>query len=176
MSRQASSRASGPSAIGLTPRCALPPLQALQEQQRLGMNPRPGGLPEWVEMWGVDSFRKTGYVLAGLSAASVPLALGGHIAELLPVLLTGTTAGYWALGLKDIGQKSHTLRRNFPVMIHFRYLLEGIRPEIQQYLIEDEQKMVPYSRAMRNTIYSRAAPRPRASPPRSFPEASREPS
>eukprot|EP00312_Isochrysidales_sp_CCMP1244_P016519 CAMPEP_0202739414 /NCGR_PEP_ID=MMETSP1388-20130828/2854_1 /ASSEMBLY_ACC=CAM_ASM_000864 /TAXON_ID=37098 /ORGANISM="Isochrysis sp, Strain CCMP1244" /LENGTH=618 /DNA_ID=CAMNT_0049406097 /DNA_START=63 /DNA_END=1916 /DNA_ORIENTATION=+ len=130
--------------------------QALQEQQRLGMNPRPGGLPEWVEMWGVDSFRKTGYVLAGLSAASVPLALGGHIAELLPVLLTGTTAGYWALGLKDIGQKSHTLRRNFPVMIHFRYLLEGIRPEIQQYLIEDEQKMVPYSRAMRNTIYSRA--------------------
>ncbi|EOD13885.1 hypothetical protein EMIHUDRAFT_212450 [Emiliania huxleyi CCMP1516] len=117
-------------------------MRALQEQQRLGMNPRPGGLPEWVEMWGVDSFRKTGYVLAGLSAASVPLALGGHIAELLPVLLTGTTAGYWALGLKDIGQKSHTLRRNFPVMIHFRYLLEGIRPEIQQYLIEDEQKMM----------------------------------
>ena len=90
MTRQASSRASGPSAIGLTPRCALPPLQALQEQQRLGMNPRPGGLPEWVEMWGVDSFRKTGYVLAGISAASVPLALGGHIAELPPVTLPRT--------------------------------------------------------------------------------------
>lgn len=37
-----------------------------------------------------------------------------------------------------------------------RYFLEGIRPEIQQYLIEPEDNAAPYSRAMRNTIYQRA--------------------
>jgi hypothetical protein len=36
------------------------------------------------------------------------------------------------------------------------YLLEGIRPEIQQYLIEPEDVAAPYSRVMRNTIYQRA--------------------
>ena len=38
-----------------------------------------------------------------------------------------------AIGLVDILQTKHTIRRNFPVIGNFRYLLEDIRPEIMQY-------------------------------------------
>ncbi len=37
------------------------------------------------------------------------------------------------VGLDDMQQTSHTLRRNFPVLANLRYLLESIRPEIRQY-------------------------------------------
>ena len=40
------------------------------------------------------------------------------------------------LGLRDAFQNKHTIIRNFPVLGHFRYLLEMVRPEIQQYFIE----------------------------------------
>jgi hypothetical protein len=94
-------------------------------QQQVGLNPRPGGLPEWIELWSVQQFHRVGILLGGVSAASVPLAMGGHIAEATPVLLCGLTAGYWMIGLRDIATKSHTLRRNFPVLIHFRCAASG---------------------------------------------------
>jgi len=84
------------------------------------LNPRPGGLPEWIEMWSVKQFHKFGIILGGVSLAAIPLALGGHIAEATPFVLGIFTAGYWTLGLRDIATKNHTLRRNFPVLIHFR--------------------------------------------------------
>ena len=37
------------------------------------------------------------------------------------------------LGCYDILQKKHTILRNFPLFGHIRYMLETIRPEIQQY-------------------------------------------
>lgn len=37
------------------------------------------------------------------------------------------------LGVFDIFQKSHTIRRNFPLIGRARYILESIRPEIMQY-------------------------------------------
>ena len=37
-----------------------------------------------------------------------------------------------------------------------RYLLESIRPEIQQYLIEPDEASKPYSREMRTLIYQRS--------------------
>jgi hypothetical protein len=104
-------------------------------QQKVGLNPRPGGLPEWIELWSVRQFHRAGILLGGISAASVPLAVGGHIAEATPFLLGAVTAGYWTLGLRDIATKSHTLRRNFPVLIHFRCVahflakLESAAPE-----------------------------------------------
>jgi hypothetical protein len=40
-----------------------------------------------------------------------------------------------ALGLMDTIQKRHTIRRNFPILGHGRYLMEMIRPEINQYFV-----------------------------------------
>ncbi|CAN0017738.1 unnamed protein product, partial [Phaeothamnion confervicola] len=52
--------------------------------------------------------------------------------------------------------KSHTLRRNFPVLGNVRYVLETLRPEIRQYFVESENEAVPFSRAQRSMVYQRA--------------------
>ena len=63
---------------------------------------------------------------------------------------------FTALGLADMIQTSHSIRRNFPVLGHMRYLLEGIRPEIQQYFIEQNQEGRPFARESRSLVYQRA--------------------
>jgi glutamate synthase domain-containing protein 2 len=46
--------------------------------------------------------------------------------------------------------------RNYPVVGHTRFLLEAIRPEIQQYFIERNDDGRPYDRDTRTAIYERA--------------------
>ena len=60
------------------------------------------------------------------------------------------------LGCADMLQKKRAIRRNFPVIGHARYLLETIRPEIQQYFVESETDGMPVSREFRSLIYQRA--------------------
>lgn len=60
------------------------------------------------------------------------------------------------LGVRDALQTRHTVLRNFPVIGHGRYLFEGIRPEIQQYFIEDNLDAFPIERELRNIAYTRA--------------------
>ena len=58
-----------------------------------------------------------------------------------------------ALGLYDVTQRHHAILRNYPVLGHMRFIFEGIRPEIRQYLIESDQDEEPFSRDMRAIIY-----------------------
>ncbi len=60
------------------------------------------------------------------------------------------------LGLWDLFQKRHTILRNYPVLGHMRWVFEGIRPEIRQYLIESERDEDPFSREERSLVYGRA--------------------
>lgn len=60
------------------------------------------------------------------------------------------------MGLRDAFQKSQTIKRNFPLLGRFRYLLESIRPEIQQYFIENNSDGRPFSREERSLVYQRA--------------------
>ena len=60
------------------------------------------------------------------------------------------------LGIRDLLQTRRAVLRNFPVLGHFRYLLEMIRPEINQYFIESNTDGMPFSRAMRSVAYQRA--------------------
>ena len=61
-----------------------------------------------------------------------------------------------ALGCVDMLQTRRAIRRNFPVIGHARYLLEEIRPEIQQYFIESNMDGRPFSREERSVVYQRA--------------------
>ncbi|MEE4303112.1 MAG: FMN-binding glutamate synthase family protein, partial [Wenzhouxiangella sp.] len=61
-----------------------------------------------------------------------------------------------ALGIRDASQTKHTVLRNFPIIGHFRYLIEHIRPEIQQYLVESNLDAYPVEREYRSLIYQRA--------------------
>lgn len=60
------------------------------------------------------------------------------------------------VGFYDFFQKKHTVLRNFPILGHFRYILETIRPEIQQYFIATDESERPFSREKRNIVYERA--------------------
>lgn len=61
-----------------------------------------------------------------------------------------------AVGIHDLSQKNHAVNRNYPIIGHIRYFLESIRPEIRQYLLEDERDEVPFSREARSLVYQRA--------------------
>jgi hypothetical protein len=60
------------------------------------------------------------------------------------------------LGLYDLTQRSHSLRRNYPITANFRWLFEAVRPQIRQYLIEGDNEQSPFSRSQRSLVYARA--------------------
>ncbi|GHH51040.1 FMN-binding glutamate synthase family protein [[Pseudomonas] boreopolis] len=61
-----------------------------------------------------------------------------------------------ALGCWDLRQRRSTLRRNYPILAHFRYGLESIGPEIRQYFVQSDIDEVPFSRQQRSLVYQRA--------------------
>jgi glutamate synthase domain-containing protein 2 len=94
-------------------------------------------------------------VFAGVAALTL-VSLPGLIWSgwfLLPLLFFGALT---AIGLRDLTQPSHSILRNYPVIGHMRFLFEGMRPEIRQYLIESDQDELPFSRDERSLVYQRA--------------------
>ena len=83
---------------------------------------------------------------AVLSATSSPWWLAAAV----PLALLG------ALGVYDLIQTRHAIRRNYPVLGNLRFLFEFIRPEIRQYFLEDDTQAAPFSRAQRSIVYQRA--------------------
>jgi len=59
-------------------------------------------------------------------------------------------------GVADMVQTKQAIKRNFPLVGHARYLLEMIRPEVNQYFIESNSDGKPFSRNDRSIIYQRA--------------------
>lgn len=47
---------------------------------------------------------------------------------------------------RDQSQTQHSIRRNFPVISHIRYLSEHIGPELRQYFFEGDHEAKPFSR------------------------------
>ena len=78
----------------------------------------------------------------------------------------GLHAGAWVLviavgGLAvvifwDVTQKSHAVRRNFPIVGWFRYLLEEIGPELRQYWVANDKEEMPFNRDERSWVYATA--------------------
>jgi glutamate synthase domain-containing protein 2 len=60
------------------------------------------------------------------------------------------------VGAADYAQVRQAIRRNYPVIAHFRFFFEFIRPEIRQYFIEADSDHTPFSRTQRSIVYQRA--------------------
>lgn len=60
------------------------------------------------------------------------------------------------LGYQDMIQKRHAIRRIFPLVGRFRYVLEELRPKMYQYFIESDIDGRPINRVDRSTIYQRS--------------------
>ena len=56
----------------------------------------------------------------------------------------------------DLTQREHAILRTFPVVGHLRYLLEGVGPELRQYIVVDNDAEKPFSRDQRRWVYSSA--------------------
>ena len=60
------------------------------------------------------------------------------------------------VGLIDLTQTRHSIRRNYPVIGHIRWFAEMVRPELRQYLFEADEEAAPFSRSQRSLVYARA--------------------
>lgn len=60
------------------------------------------------------------------------------------------------VGYTDMFQRSHSIKRNFPVVGQLRYILEKLRPEIMQYFVETDTEGRPINRIFRTIVYQRA--------------------
>jgi glutamate synthase domain-containing protein 2 len=69
------------------------------------------------------------------------------------VLLSG---GLTSVGMSDLLQSKRAILRNYPILAHFRFFFESIRPEIRQYFLEDDTTPNPFSRNQRSIVYQRA--------------------
>jgi glutamate synthase domain-containing protein 2 len=88
-----------------------------------------------------------------LALVTIPLAVTWSswwwLAEIVLVPLV-------LVGLWDYTQQRHSILRNYPIIGHFRFLLEDMGPELHQYLIEDNTSGRPFNRDTRSIIYRRA--------------------
>jgi glutamate synthase domain-containing protein 2 len=60
------------------------------------------------------------------------------------------------LAVQDLTQRTHAIRRNFPVVGRFRYLLEKIGPELRQYIVAGDNEERPFNRDERRWVYASA--------------------
>jgi glutamate synthase domain-containing protein 2 len=58
------------------------------------------------------------------------------------------------VAIRDVIQKRHTISNNFPVVGHFRYMLEKIGPELRQYIVANNREELPFNRRERSWIYA----------------------
>ncbi|QHI34893.1 Glutamate synthase [NADPH] large chain [Kordia antarctica] len=64
--------------------------------------------------------------------------------------------GLLLVAIRDVLQKSHTISHNYPIVGHFRYMLESIGPEIRQYFVANNREELPFNRIERGWIYASA--------------------
>jgi glutamate synthase domain-containing protein 2 len=96
------------------------------------------------------------YVALAVALAGTPIFLllapfGGAF-----LVLGILCAALSAIGVYDLVQKRHSLRRNYPILANIRFLLEEIRPEIRQYFLESDTDGTPFNRTKRAIAYQRA--------------------
>ncbi|MFG2795140.1 FMN-binding glutamate synthase family protein [Streptomyces pseudovenezuelae] len=88
---------------------------------------------------------------AGMAAAVAAVGLSPWwCLAAVPLILPGL------LGVVDLLQRRHSVLRNYPVLGHARFLMERIRPELQQYFIERNFDGRPFDRDVRTIVYERA--------------------
>jgi len=60
------------------------------------------------------------------------------------------------IAIFDKFQTRHSLLRNFPLVARFRWIIESLRPFVQQYVLEPDTGGAPIERMFRNIVYQRA--------------------
>lgn len=70
--------------------------------------------------------------------------------------LTAILAVLLAIAIYDRFQNKHSILRNFPLVGRARWIIESMRPFIQQYILEPNTGGAPIQRMFRSIVYQRA--------------------
>ena len=97
----------------------------------------------------------TRFTALGLSLVAA-LVSAYYLPRVWAIPVFAISAFFSAVGLYDLAQPLHSVRRNYPIIGRLRWFFEEIRPEIRQYLIEDDKTKTPFSRSQRSLVYARA--------------------
>jgi len=97
--------------------------------------------PDFIEGWNRTVYKRVGYGLTGTTlivtgVTAFSLSVIGDLSTWTGLSLIGsfTPAGflgiitgfYWKIGLRDIRQTQHAVRRNYPLLGNLRYILETV--------------------------------------------------
>jgi glutamate synthase domain-containing protein 2 len=95
---------------------------------------------------------------AALTASAIGIVVFGALSfySIVFVALSALSAALTAVGVWDLLQSRHSIRRNYPILAHIRFMLEKVRPEIRQYFLESETDGTPFNRSKRAIAYQRA--------------------
>src|SRR5215468_2031718 len=58
------------------------------------------------------------------------------------------------VAIYDLTQTRRAILRNFPIVGHFRYMLETIGPELRQYIVTSNDEERPFNRDQRRWVYA----------------------
>lgn len=97
----------------------------------------------------------TRFTVLIISLISVSVS-GYYLPDVWAIPLFAVSASLTLIGLYDLAQPLHSVRRNYPIIGRLRWFFEEIRPEIRQYMIEGDQDETPFSRTQRSLVYARA--------------------
>jgi len=81
--------------------------------------------------------------------------LSSIFAPLIAWLLV-VTLSLLLIAIQDSRQTKHAILRNFPLIGRARWIIESVRPFVQQYILETDTGGAPISRMFRNIVYQRA--------------------
>ena len=97
----------------------------------------------------------TRFTALALSAITA-IVSGYYLPGVWAVPVFAISATLTLIGLYDLFQPLHSVRRNYPIIGRLRWFFEEIRPELRQYLIEGEHEQTPFSRSQRSLVYARS--------------------
>ena len=101
-----------------------------------------------------QGFARNGLLFAGLVGTVAVVAVGLRHPEALWLLIA--FAPLLVVGLVDLLQTHHSLRRNFPVSARFRWFFEWLRPFLRSYIVESDLDGRPFNHDERALVYARA--------------------
>ena len=85
--------------------------------------------------------------------ALIAIGLAGHPHWLWGLVLVGPLA---LIGLYDLVQTHHSLRRTYPITARVRWFFEWLRPFLRAYIVESDLEGRPFSHDERALVYARA--------------------
>lgn len=95
-------------------------------------------------------------VVTGIAVVTVALAALAFTVSAWWWIPTAVVLFFAVVGFGDLLQRRHSVLRNYPILGHMRFLLEDVRPEIQQYFIERANDGTPFAHDTRALVYKRA--------------------